>query len=169
MKGSGGGLSDAGRGLGPPPSWGCRSPGPPHRSSHLIWTQPGLRRKDHGWYHFSTVGRLEQSTSSHRCSTCSLGAGRGPAQRPAPPGPLTSPPTAEGPSPLPAGHSASDPPAHWPAGPQCALSSSRGPPPTGQRSLNAAPLPGGKSRNPMLSLAPQGRHPSACSQVPGEP
>ena len=44
-----------------------------HRSSHLIWTQPGLRRKDQGWYHFSTVGRLEQRTSSHRCSTCSLG------------------------------------------------------------------------------------------------
>lgn len=44
-----------------------------HRSSHLIWTQPGLRRKDQGWYHFSTVDRLEQSTSSHRCSTCSLG------------------------------------------------------------------------------------------------
>lgn len=45
---------------------------PTHRSSHLIWTQPGLRRKDQGWYHFSTVGRLEQSTSSHRCRTCSL-------------------------------------------------------------------------------------------------
>lgn len=45
---------------------------PTHRSSHLIWTQPGLRRKDQGWYHFSTVGRLEQSTSSHRCNTCSL-------------------------------------------------------------------------------------------------
>lgn len=45
---------------------------PTHRSSHLIWTQPGLRRKDQGWYHFSTVGKLEQSTSSHRCRTCSL-------------------------------------------------------------------------------------------------
>lgn len=44
-----------------------------YRSSHLIWTQPGLRRKDQGWYHFSTVGRLEQRTSSHRCRTCSLG------------------------------------------------------------------------------------------------
>lgn len=79
-----GGLSDAGRAQ-PPPGWACRSPGSPHRSSHLIWTQPGLRRKDQGWYHFSTVGRLEQSTSSHRCSTCSLGAGRAPAQQPAPP------------------------------------------------------------------------------------
>ena len=63
----------------PPPPWGqgSRGPAPPHRSSHLIWTQPGLRRKDQGWYHFSTVARLEQSTSSHRCSTCSLGTGRG--------------------------------------------------------------------------------------------
>ena len=87
-----GGLSDAGKAQPPPgppspPGWACRSPGSPHRSSHLIWTQPGLRRKDQGWYHFSTVGRLEQSTSSHRCSTCSLGAGRAPAQRPAPPTP----------------------------------------------------------------------------------
>lgn len=49
----------------------------PHRSSHLIWTQPGLRRKDQGWYHFSTVGRLEQSTSNHRCRTCSLGTDGG--------------------------------------------------------------------------------------------
>lgn len=58
-----------------PLSLGSRSPAPeqgPHRSSHLIWTQPGLRKKDQGWYHFSTVGRLEQSTSSHRCRTCSL-------------------------------------------------------------------------------------------------
>lgn len=47
-------------------------PCPTHRSSHLIWTQPGLRRNDQGWYHFSTVCRLEHSTSSHRCRTCSL-------------------------------------------------------------------------------------------------
>ena len=151
-----------------PPRRGCGSPGPPHRSSHLIWTQPGLRRKDQGWYHLSTAGRLEQSTSSHRCSTCSLRAGGGvPAQRPAPPAPplppaaeVSSPPPARGPqlaTPLLAGQEA-----------QYALSSSREPPPPGQRSLDAAPLPGGKSRNPMLSLAPRGWHPSACSQVPGE-
>lgn len=61
-----------------------------HRSSHLIWTQPGLRRKDQGWYHFSTVGRLEHSTSSHRCNTCSLGTGQEWAAPPAPalPSPL---------------------------------------------------------------------------------
>jgi len=41
-------------------------------SSHFIWTQPGLRRKDQGWYHFSTALILEHNTSSHRCSTCSL-------------------------------------------------------------------------------------------------
>lgn len=43
-----------------------------HLSSHLICTQPGLRRNDQGWNHFSTVCRLEHSTSSHKCSTCSL-------------------------------------------------------------------------------------------------
>ena len=87
LEGEGGGCQTLAR-LSPhphTPCWACRSPGSPHRSSHLIWTQPGLRRKDQGWYHFSTVGRLEQSTSSHRCSTCSLGAGRAPAQRPVPP------------------------------------------------------------------------------------
>lgn len=41
-------------------------------SSHLIWTHPGLRRKDQGWYHFSTAGILEHNTSNHRCNTCSL-------------------------------------------------------------------------------------------------
>lgn len=46
-------------------------------SSHFIWTHPGLRRKDHGWYHFSTAAMLEHSTSSHRCSTCSLVGGGG--------------------------------------------------------------------------------------------
>lgn len=55
---------------------------PTHRSSHLIWTQPGLRRKDQGWYHFSTVGRLEQRTSSHRCRTCSLRTGKEDEARP---------------------------------------------------------------------------------------
>lgn len=43
-----------------------------HLSSHLIWTHPGLRRKDQGWYHFSTAATLEHNTSSHRWSTCSL-------------------------------------------------------------------------------------------------
>lgn len=95
------------------------------------------------------------------------GGGGVPAQRPAPPAPplppaaeVSSPPPARGPqlaTPLLAGQEA-----------QYALSSSREPPPPGQRSLDAAPLPGGKSRNPMLSLAPRGWHPSACSQVPGE-
>lgn len=46
--------------------------GDTHLSSHLICTQPGLRRNDQGWNHFSTVCRLEHSTSSHKCSTCSL-------------------------------------------------------------------------------------------------
>lgn len=41
-------------------------------SSHLIWTHPGLRRNDHGWYHFSTAAMLEHNTSNHKCSTCSL-------------------------------------------------------------------------------------------------
>jgi len=41
-------------------------------SSHLICTQPGLRMKDHGWYHFSTTSTQEQSVSSQRCNTCSL-------------------------------------------------------------------------------------------------
>lgn len=43
-----------------------------HLSSHLICTHPGLRRNDQGWYHFSTAAMLEHSTSSQRCSTCSL-------------------------------------------------------------------------------------------------
>lgn len=51
--------------------------GQTHLSSHLICTQPGLRRKDQGWNHFSTVCRLEHSTSSHKCSTCSLRRGGG--------------------------------------------------------------------------------------------
>lgn len=46
--------------------------GDTYLSSHLICTQPGLRRNDQGWNHFSTVCRLEHSTSSHKCSTCSL-------------------------------------------------------------------------------------------------
>lgn len=46
--------------------------GDTHLSSHFICTQPGLRRNDQGWNHFSTVCRLEHSTSSHKCSTCSL-------------------------------------------------------------------------------------------------
>lgn len=41
-------------------------------SSHFIWTQPGLRMKDHGWYHFSITSTQEQRVSSHKCSTCSL-------------------------------------------------------------------------------------------------
>ncbi len=41
-------------------------------SSHLICTQPGLLRNDHGWYHFSTICSQEHKVSSHRCSTCSL-------------------------------------------------------------------------------------------------
>lgn len=41
-------------------------------SSHLICTHPGLRKNDHGWYHFSTADTLEHKTSNHRCSTCSL-------------------------------------------------------------------------------------------------
>lgn len=40
------------------------------RSSHLICTQPGDFRKDHGWYHLSTTSALEQRTSSQRCNTC---------------------------------------------------------------------------------------------------
>ena len=42
------------------------------RSSHLICTQPGLRRKDQGWYHFSMMPSQEHRHSSQRWSTCSL-------------------------------------------------------------------------------------------------
>lgn len=38
-------------------------------SSHLIWTQPGERRKEEGRYHRSTTSTLEHRTSSHRWST----------------------------------------------------------------------------------------------------
>lgn len=41
-------------------------------SSHLICTQPGLRMKDQGWYHFSMSSRLEHRVSSHRWRICSL-------------------------------------------------------------------------------------------------
>lgn len=39
------------------------------RNSHLICTQPGDFRNDHGWYHRSTTSALEQRTSSQRCNT----------------------------------------------------------------------------------------------------
>lgn len=133
-------------GLSHPPGWACRSPRSPHRSSHLIWTQPGLRRKDQGWYHFSTVDRLEQSTSSHRCSTCSLGAGREPAQRPAPP-PLTTPPASEAPSPPPSAPLVAQPVMRLLAGQQL-------------HGVLRAHL-----RGPCPRSAQPGRHPSAWWQV----